>query len=620
MDLVQGLLGILKIYKENSDFIETAVKDVRLVSDVGQTILKRGLEERKRKHILKALALLAPSDVPAKVIEIDGVDDAELSVCKAEGWLNSALAIYLRHGDISNTLAAMCIADFGKGVGAYTHSVLAAVWDHVELGDQRLTEVVKSSIYECADSGRLILENASNLCETDYELRPGDPIYLSVQAFEASRDSFRRFALVRAVLVELGSGKVILYDRGTIKTSDAYTLDKSPRPGLEFPFTAKGHNDDSSRFCAALAVLCSMFAEVSVLRDWHGRQLVNRIVSRLERGLTACKEQLDSLEVAQSATWIPSRSDLKNVHNRNDESTRSQFRRRFKARDAILDGIKMNVDTDAPGMRPERGYLLECLSDRHVVDLGRNLVKAYEDGKVNIRRAKSGTLIFVPHSEILTMTTHGMDDALLATLVKEMNNNPFLVADPLTFDVRACMTRSFESARREFKVSTLHEDARRVVGAEHYQGVVREAVSLLARLGATVPKECVGRSCFYDVTRDLMGYRDLLSQVYLRFDRGVTLNGLACDVSSDGSLVSLHTDNKDAFIIAKVKKENLRHRPPHNPDAEDDDISAMEQALQDAGLAFERPVFDVYGELHLTVTRSDPGRGFLCLFAECEAR
>jgi hypothetical protein len=98
----------------------------------------------------------------------------------------------------------------------------------------------------------------------------------------------------------------------------------------------------------------------------------------------------------------------------------------------------------------------------------------------------------------------------------------------MTFDVRACMTQSLETSRRVFRVSTLHEDARKVVGNDHYEGLVREAVSLLARLGATVPPEYVGRSCFYDITRDLKRYTDQSAQVRILFDRGVVLDGHPC--------------------------------------------------------------------------------------------
>jgi len=88
------------------------------------------------------------------------------------------------------------------------------------------------------------------------------------------------------------------------------------------------------------------------------------------------------------------------------------------------------------------------------------------------------------------------------------------------------MTRSLETSRRVFRVSTLHEDARKVVGNDHYEGLVREAVSLLARLGATVPPEYVGRSCFYDITRDLKHYTDQSAQIRILFDSGVVLDGL----------------------------------------------------------------------------------------------
>ena len=55
-----------------------------------------------------------------------------------------------------------CMAE-NVTVGFDTHSVLTAVWDHVELGDERLTELIRPSIFECVDSGRQLLENARRL-------------------------------------------------------------------------------------------------------------------------------------------------------------------------------------------------------------------------------------------------------------------------------------------------------------------------------------------------------------------------------------------------------------------------------------------------------------------------
>jgi hypothetical protein len=695
MEVVQRLLQILKVYQDNSELISTAVKDLRRIEGEGLSLLRQGYEERKRKFILKAVALLAPSDIPAKVVEVDGVDDAELMVCQAKGWLNGALAIYLRHDHVSNALTTMCEAELGDSVGFYATSAIAAVWDHVELGDEGLTELVKPSVFECADSGRQVLENARRLCQSAYLSPPGEPVCCHVLAFEASRDDHRRFALVTAVLVESATGKVIFYDRNVIRTSDVYTLDTSSGTGLDFQIMETGDNKDDGRSWAGLAVLCSMFAEVSRLPHWKGRQLVNSIVLRLEWGLKACKDQLDALTKAQSTTWIPSRQDLKLIHNRSDESTRNRLHRSFTAREALLHDLKMRTDPGiTSGLPAGKAWVLNCLADRSTSHLGRRLVKAYEDqrilpvqirdsgcssifatyiysslgrpvvaeeyrhlfsnGKVNVRRAKSGTLLFVPHSGLVTMTTHGMickavqvensqifdydsadrfallphlleilglreDDALLSTLVREMDDNAYLVADPLTSDVRACMTRSFEAANRSFRVSTLHDAARQAVGAEHFQGLVREAVSLLARLGAMVPPEYVSRSCFYDVTRDLKKYQDVSRRIHLLFDRGVTLDRLSCDVSLDGTLAIIHTQHKEAHVIAPITVEkNLRRHPP--PDNENEEMRAMEAALKEAGLVMMRPVFEVHGELHMAVTRSDPGRGLFSLFNGCEAK
>ncbi|KAF8531944.1 hypothetical protein BDD12DRAFT_902670 [Trichophaea hybrida] len=153
MDIARSLLEILKTYKDNKDLVSTAVQDVQLIGVEGQTMLRRGLEERKRKLILKAIALLAPSDVPTKVLEVDGVDDAELLICRAKGWLNKALAIYLRHDSVSKALEKACATEFGQGLGFYVYSILAAAWDHVELGEERLVQLVKPSFYECTLSG-----------------------------------------------------------------------------------------------------------------------------------------------------------------------------------------------------------------------------------------------------------------------------------------------------------------------------------------------------------------------------------------------------------------------------------------------------------------------------------
>ena len=117
--------------------------------------------------------------------------------------------------------------------------------------------------------------------------------------------------------------------------------------------------------------------------------------------------------------------------------------------------------------------------------------------------------VLLPHLiEILGLR---QDDVLLSTLVREMDDNAYLIADPMTMNVRACITRSLEESRKEFRVSALHDAALQTAGKDHFQGLMREAVSLLARLGATVPREYIGRASFLDVTRELKNYRDFSS-------------------------------------------------------------------------------------------------------------
>jgi len=696
MDVAQRLLQVLSIYKDNSELIATAVKDVRQLEGAGLNFLRQGYEERRRKLILKAVTLLAPSDIPAKVVEVDGVDDAELIISRDRGWLESALAIYLRNELTSNALAAACKAKLGEATGHYAHSVIAAIWDHIDLGEERLLECVKPQVYQCKESGRQILENARAFCKKPYELQQtGELNACKVIAFEASRDDHRRFALVTAVMMS-ASGKVMFYDRGAIRASDDYSLDPSAHDGLDFAIQEARPGADNGVSWLPLSALCSMFAEVH--KQNEGVRLVNFIVNRLGLGLKACKDRLDTLDGGALATWIPSKSDFHQIHVRNDEATRSRVQRGFTARMAMINGIKAPSTLDSEISPNEKLWTLLCLSDPRTSSLGRKLVKAYEDqqilkiqtresgsssifatyiystlgrtvvaeeyrqifsnGKVNIRRAKSGTLIFVPHSGIVTMTTYGMickdikvensqifsyydpnrfallphlleilglrnEDTLLSILVRQMDENPYLVSDPLTFDVRACITRIFEQSRREFRVSTLHEAARNAVGSEDYPGLVREAVSLLARIGAGVPAEYIGRSCFYDITRDLKQYKDISSQIRLLFDRGVTLDGLSCEVSQRGTVISIHTDlhtdleSQTAFVIAPITRQNLTRRPETELDEE---TRAVEAAVKEAGLVLMRPMFNVHGELRLAVTRTDPSRGIFALLEGCEAR
>jgi len=135
MDLTQRLLGILNVYKDNSELISTAVKDVHLVGSEVTSVLRMGLENRRRKLILKAIALLAPSDIPAKVVEVDGVDDAELLILRDMGHLEEALAIYFRHDSVSQALFNACALEFDEGTAFYAYSIYAAAWDCVELGE-----------------------------------------------------------------------------------------------------------------------------------------------------------------------------------------------------------------------------------------------------------------------------------------------------------------------------------------------------------------------------------------------------------------------------------------------------------------------------------------------------
>ena len=692
MDLITQLLQIMGVYNDNSELIGMAVKDVQSVKDQGLSKLKQGYEERKRKLILKAIALLAPSDIPAKVIEVDGVDDAELLLCQEEGWLQSALAVYLRQEDVSDALATTCTAEMGGDVGFYAHSVLAAAWDHVELGVEGLIELVKPMAYECGGDGRKVLEHAKTFCgRIWHQALPLNAMHCKVLAFEASRDDHRRFALLNAVMVD-STNQVILINQSAMLTSTEYSVSASSHEGLEFHFTEKDYNQECKGYIwQALSVLCAMFAEVNRLPDGAGSKLVNNMLKILDRGLNTCTSQLQLVHEGNKTIWIPSKGDLKRIHNRNDDETRVNLRRRFSARDALVAGIKQLDERSFSNIRTDKFWTLTCLADRKTTQLGRNMVKAYEDQKilpvqnrnsgsssvfatyiykslgnskvaeeykdiftsrkVNIRRARSGTLVFVPHSETVTMTTHGMvckpveiqnsqivsydpaarfaflphllqilgltqDDALLSTLVREMDENAYLVADPLTLDVRACMTRSFETANRTFRVSSLHEMARQAVGPDHFQGLVREAVSILTRLGATVPQEYINRSCFYDVTRYIKEYRDKSGSISILFDRGVILDHLSCDVSTDAQFVSLHHDHEGASVIARISKKNLRR---HVDDAVDE-LDPMVAAIRASGLVLMKPTFDVLGELQLVVTQTNPGRGIFSLFEDAEAR
>lgn len=146
-------------------------------------------------------------------------------------------------------------------------------------------------------------------------------------------------------------------------------------------------------------------------------------------------------------------------------------------------------------------------------------------------------------------------------------------------------------------------------------------MSLLARLGATVPPEYVDRSCFYDITRELKHYTNQSTQIRILFDRGVVLDGLSCQISISGTrrLANLNTAVDGGYIIAPITKNNLR---PHRPTAQEnvEEIQAMRAAMEAPGLILMSAAYDVYDEIHLAVTRSDPGRGLFAIFDGCEAR
>ena len=159
--------------------------------------------------------------------------------------------------------------------------------------------------------------------------------------------------------------------------------------------------------------------------------------------------ELDSLRNSEAPVWVPSRNDLKQIHNRNDETTRMRLHRSFKAKNSLIGSIKTISNLHISKNEGDKTSLaLQCLADREIFHLGGRLAKAYEEQqtlstkvcesgsssvfatfiysslgrsvvaeeyrqifssrKVNIRRARSGTLIFAPHSELVTMTTHGM--------------------------------------------------------------------------------------------------------------------------------------------------------------------------------------------------------------------
>ena len=133
-------------------------------------------------------------------------------------------------------------------------------------------------------------------------------------------------------------------------------------------------NVDMRRSWASLAVLCSMFADISRIADYKGCHLVNSCVRRLEWGLKVCKDQLDNSLATRSTTWIPSRDDgFKLIHTRDDESGSVaalrwrmpphrgyQITHRYRRRIALRTGIKRYLGFRLHGRLPraESGHFL----------------------------------------------------------------------------------------------------------------------------------------------------------------------------------------------------------------------------------------------------------------------
>ena len=699
MEIVQQLLEVLNIYKDNSELISSAVTGIRLAGSSAAPRLARALEERKRRLILKAIALLARSDIPAKVVEVDGLDDAELLAIKDKGYLKNALAIFFRQQELYDILFQTCSSKFGEGTAFYSHSILAAAWDSVELGDEDLIKLVKPEIYDCTASGRQYLENGRLLCDTAWNESPVSSIPCKILAFQASRDVHRRFALVSAVLLEINTGKVFFYEDGTMKASEKYSLDPNSCDGLNFEVSgATGDTAGNTKLKRSLTLLCSMYAEANGMAKERtlavAVQLVNDIVCRLSWGFQECITEIDRLARTGSIKWIPTKNDLREIHIKSNDNLRSHFQRTFHVKAAAIRGIKGSQSPMSAGLKAPILTVLDCISGYWSINIGEVLIAMYKEQqylavhertagtasvfatyiysslkkpavaeeyreifssrKVNICVAKSGTQVFVPHSGAVTMTTFGMqcepiettssqifsyesgnrfaflphllqilelrdDDQVLTAFYKEMDDNAYLVADPMTDNVQAAMLRSLETHKRQFRVSTLHESARQIA-PDDYPGLVREAISILARLGASVPPEYVGRSCFYDVTRQLKGYNHSSTQFYLLFDRGVTLEHVGCEVSvnaGESILVSASTESENSgYIIASITKKNLRRRPPRVLDAE---FQAMKAAIEGSGLVFMEPQFEVHGDIHLAVTQSNPGRGLFSVFSDCYA-
>lgn len=130
------------------------------------------------------------------------------------------------------------------------------------------------------------------------------------------------------------------------------------------------------------------------------------------------------------------------------------------------------------------------------------------------------------------------------------------------------MAGSFEEeSRRPSRSSRFprYIERLKVIGDEDYPVLVRKAVSLLAGLGAMIPKQYVGGPSFYDITRELKGYKSISSHFCVFFDRGIILEGVSDQVlgASHGRVGMVNVD------IEGYEREILTREPsPKEKDEE----------------------------------------------------
>jgi hypothetical protein len=141
----------------------------------------------------------------------------------------------------------------------------------------------------------------------------------------------------------------------------------------------------------------------------------------------------------------------------------------------------------------------------------------------------------------------------------------------MTPNVRACMLRAFEASQSIFRASTLHEQTQQAGGPGHYPTLVREAISLLVRFETSVPTEYIGKSCFYDITREIKSYRDLSTRCRILSDRGVTSDqpNFEVSIALEPILIKLSIPGEiDAkkYVIARTTGQNPRKRPAREAD------------------------------------------------------